>query len=279
MKESQTISLGYDTIKLYLDGSYYQHIENSLATQGIALQGKRKTPCGKFTEAAWFLYSKNVKVRLRFHKMKTTLSFEPAAMIYGNNFPLAGVRETKTAILALGGLLKIHVEELQVSRLDISANLPLAHKHIRDYTHLLVPPPYMKLQKEYTYDVEEEGCKMKKNGHVYFAGKAKGSNRAVVVYEKQDMMRIEMRFLKAVKRSFREMLKYHNKASALYEEDFFQRAMHYYIYNIVEKMCKESSVELESIMSQLKRYAEAASLTDKALTHEVLTLTSTKVAA
>lgn len=248
--------IGYDTIRLYKEGSSYQHIKNTLATHGIALQKKKEDNRGGYRYVSNALIEYNgAEIRFGFNKFKTTISFEPASVIYGTNFPLVGIREAQNSILAICGLLEIPVREFRFSRLDITANFCMEEKPIGYYTSLFAPPSYMKLQKEYV----DEDIKNRKNGNVYYAGKPKGSNRTVVVYQKKNMMRIEMRFLEDVKRNIGSMLKYENLASALYEKEFYQRAVEYYSVKIVEKMCKGSPSELISILEQLENYRAAVS--------------------
>ncbi|MDF9800555.1 hypothetical protein OKW21_005818 [Catalinimonas alkaloidigena] len=259
MKEAYTIKPGYDTIRLYLDRSCYKHIEEVLGFQKISLKVKKRSPCGRFISAGVFEYRENVLVRLWFSKLKTCISFEPASLINGNNYQLADFHETRIAVLAICGLLNLPIEELKISRIDITANFQIGKKHIREYTNLFSHPPYMKLQKEYLYEDSEveKGSKGKKNGNVYYAKTPKRSNRSVVVYKKGKLMRIEARFLRKPSQCIGDTLKYHTYATALFDEEFYLRAIDYYINTIVKKMCKKSPVELESIMMQLNIYEEA----------------------
>lgn len=269
MKSKNLFQPGYDTVRVYLDGNHFKHIEAALALHKIKLQIKKLSPCGKFINSASFDYLKNVKIRIGFYLFRTNISFEPASLIYGNNYQLAGVNEVTNAILAICGLLKLPIEDLKISRLDITANFQIGKKHIRDYTNLFFHPPYMKLQEEYVYEdyEEEKGGRGKKNGNVYFAKSPKGSNRSVVAYKKGDIMRIEARFLKKVKQSFKDTLVYHNYATALFDEEFYLRAMDFYINKIVKKMCKEHPTELELILKQLTDYEEAV-LSQKTWSYE-----------
>src|SRR5690606_8055184 len=99
----------------------------------------------------------------------------------------------------------------------------------------------------------------------------------VVVYQKEDMMRIEMRFLKGVKGNIARMLKSENEASVLYDDEFFRRAMKYYMDEIVKKMCKDSSNGLQKIIKQLEEYEAAIATSNE--THDTYSIINSRQAA
>jgi len=241
--------IGYDTIKIHTHGKipYYQHVKCRVEEiEGIILKIESLNRTRKIVKVASVEYGWS-KIRFYFRSNSLSIEFEPSTFFYPDNSFLAGEEEVRNALMIISGLIQIPIDLFSISRMDITANFKI-DKPLGFYTDQFHRPPRMKLQERY-----KDGNN-RFSGNVYYAASRKGSNRSMIIYDKKGMMRIELKFLKELKRTIRKKpFKCESYALTLCDKDFFSELTSYYA-EIIRKMCRTRPECYTEILRQLHLY-------------------------
>jgi hypothetical protein len=222
--------IGIDSVKFYDRENYYYHIREIL-------------PLIKLGKSNNYLYKhhNNVKIIFSFLHGMTTISFSVPKLIYGNNFKLAGRKELHQAITIVSNLIKLDIKQFYISRTDITSDFKSQFTAIQ-HSSLICNPSRFKGKNEW------------ESGYYYHIHKDfKLSTRVVLVYQKQDKVRFEVKIMscKGVKTTasshIKRFFKHEPQVSELLKEDFYRNCIKHYVQVVGStlKGKKLKSVETE----------------------------------